>query len=431
MSALRDRLQRLRSGSVSGSIGVLRSGAEPESRSQSGGGAGSETRSELAPGSGSALGPSLAERLQQLDPVRRRATACREPDEQALADGLGAQRIAPGVLLLERRQSLRRRHGRYRAVDCLGTLSALCSEAPSDPGGWAFIDTETSGLAGGTGTWAFTCGVGRIEGDDLLLRQWLLTRLDAERAMLALLMEGLAGVELLISYNGKSFDLPLLLTRFRLAGLRCRLDALSHLDLLHPVRRAFAASWPDCRLATVEQRLLGLLRDGDLPGADAPAAWLDWLRRGDGGRLGAVLHHNRLDLISLLALVPALVRVERDPIAQNADLGALVRHRLRVGDAQGALALLCAARSFLTPRERLLQAALYRRAGEWDQALVLWELLAQDGNVVALEALAKYHEHRSGDLSRALALVGQLPPGQARERRSGRLLRKLQAQQER
>jgi hypothetical protein len=331
------------------------------------------------------------------------------------------------VLLLERRRSLRRRHGRYQAIDCVATLPVLCPTAPSDPAAWAFIDTETSGLAGGTGTWVFTCGIGRIDGDDLVLRQWLLTRLDAEPAMLASLTDGLVGVELLVSYNGKSFDLPLLLTRFRLAGLHSQLDGLAQLDLLHPVRRAFAARWPDCRLATVERRLLGLRRDGDLPGAEAPSAWLDWLRLGDGGRLGAVLRHNRLDLIALVALVPALVRVERDPIAQDADLGALARHRLRCGDAEGALELLCAAGSLLTPRERLMLAALYRRAGDWDQARALWEALASDGDPAALEALAKFHEHHSGDLSRALVLVAQLPPGQARERRSLRLQRKLQA----
>ena len=383
---------------------------------------------DSVPDSASARDLSLAERLQRLDPARRRATTCREPDEQALAEQLGAKIIAPGVLLLERRHSLRLQHGRYRAVDCVGTMPLFCPRAPSDPAGWAFIDTETSGLAGGTGTWAFTCGVGRIDGDDLLLRQWLLTRLDAEPAMLASLAGGLAGVQLLVSYNGKSFDLPLLLTRFTLAGLRCRLDALAHLDLLHPVRRAFAARWPDCRLATVEQRLLGFRRDGDLPGAQAPAAWLDWLRCGNGGRWGAVLRHNRLDLVSLAALVPALARVERDPVAQDADLGALARHRLRCGDASGALALLCSAQPLLVPAERLLLASLFRRRGDWEQARAVWERLATDNEPNALEALAKYHEHRSGDLQQALDLVRRLPPGLARDHRQLRLSRKLKTE---
>jgi len=410
MSALRERLQRLRSGAVPGSAGA---------------GAGARPAPDSVPDSGLAQDLTLAGRLHRADPARRRATTSREPDEQALAEQIGAEIVAPGVLLLERRQSLRRHHGRYRAAECVETLPTLYPRAPSDPAGWAFIDTETSGLAGGTGTWAFTCALGRIDGDDLLLRQWLLTRLDAEPAMLAAFADGLAGVELMVSYNGKSFDLPLLLTRFRLAGLHCRLEALGQLDLLHPVRRAFAARWPDCRLARVEQRLLGFRRAGDLPGAEAPAAWLDWLRRGDGGRLGAVLRHNRLDLISLAALVPALVQVERDPIAHDADLGALARHRIRLGDAPGALALLCSAQPLLVPAERFLLASLYRRRGDWEQARAVWERLAADNEPDALEALAKYHEHRSGDLQQALDLVRRLPPGLARDHRQQRLHRKL------
>ncbi len=376
---------------------------------------------------------SLAERLRRLDPSRRRAASPRAPDEQALADQLGAMIVAPGVLLLERSQPLNRRHGRFRLADCAIAMPKLFADASTDPVTWAFIDTETSGLAGGTGTWAFTCGLGRIDGDRLLLRQWLLTRLDSEPRMLALLADALSDVELLISFNGKSFDLPLLQTRLRLArpemdagrDAASRLAATAHLDLLHPLRRAFASRWPDCRLASAEQRLLGFQRDDDLPGAEAPAAWLDWLRRGDGARLGAVLRHNRLDLVSLLALVPALVAVEHDPLANGADLGALARHRMRRGDACGARALLQAAQPLLMPTERLLLASLCRRAGDWAQALAQWERLAAEHEPTALEALAKYHEHRGGDLRQALALVQRLPSGPARERRELRLCRKL------
>ena len=125
MSALRERLQRLRSGAgpdPGPGLGPGLGSAEvPKS------GEGTRSGSDSVPGAGSALGSSLAERLQRLDPVRRRARTCREPDEQALADELGAEIIAPGVLLLERRQALRHQHGRYRAVDCVGTLPTLCS----------------------------------------------------------------------------------------------------------------------------------------------------------------------------------------------------------------------------------------------------------------------------------------------------------------
>ncbi|HBG95735.1 MAG TPA: hypothetical protein DDY14_10555, partial [Chromatiaceae bacterium] len=212
-----------------------------------------------------APGFSVAERLRRLDPLRHRAANPCTPCEQDVAAELGAEIVAPGVLLLERRHPLRRRHGRFRAADAPASMPALFPSPSTGAAGWAFIDTETSGLAGGTGTWAFVCGIGRFAGDDLLLRQWLLTRLDAEPVLLSLFADCLNGVDLLISYNGKSFDLPLLMTRFRLAGLHCPLEPLSHLDLLHPVRRAFATRWPNCRLASVEQRLLGVQRGDDLP----------------------------------------------------------------------------------------------------------------------------------------------------------------------
>ena len=369
----------------------------------------------------------LAARLRRLAPLRTGMPARGEPDEHALADRLGAEIIAPGVLVLTRSRPLAERHGRFRPADAAARLPALLPEAIADPGGWAVLDTETSGLAGGTGTWAFVCGLARFEDDCLWLRQYLLTRLDAESVFLARLAAELAEATLLLSYNGKSFDLPLLATRFRLCGIAWDGERIAHLDLLHPLRRAFARRWPDCRLGSVETHLLGVRRGGDLPGAEAPAAWLDWLRRGDGGRLGAVLRHNRVDLVSVAALVPALAAVQRAPGAYGADTGAVARHWLGRGDATRALALLDQARATLDPSERLLLASLYRRRGEWSQARELWQRLAADGEPAAIEALAKYHEYRDVDLTYALALAQQLPAGPAQQRRCLRLQRKLRA----
>jgi hypothetical protein len=362
-------------------------------------------------------------------------------DDEALAERLGAEITVPGVLRLERRWPLGLRYGRFRPGDGRAALPLLAagngagSEAEASagrsaselaPSEWGFIDTETSGLAGGTGTWVFNCGIGRLDDGALRLRQWLLTRLDAEPEFLRQLADELADVALLVSYNGKSFDLPLLQARYRLAGLDApSLGRRGHLDLLHPVRRAFATRWPDCRLATAERRLLGIEREDDLPGAEAPAAWLDWLHRADGRRLGAVLRHNRLDLVALAALVPALARVEGDPVSHGADVGALARLRLRLGDRAGAERLLASAGSSLGEAERLLLASLHRRRGDWQRALTIWEGLAAAGSVPALEALAKYHEHRAGEPGEALRLTQRLPAGPERERRSRRLQRRL------
>ncbi len=376
--------------------------------------------------------PSLAERLARL---RLGTGPQRSPGSEAVAAGaplplaLDGSWVAPGVLLVERRIPLSQRHGTVRleaGLAALGDLAVRVLGRAGDPSRWCLLDTETSGLAGGTGTWVFACGLGRPQGDELVLRQYLLARLDSEPAFLAALTAALEGCHLLVSYNGKSFDLPLLATRFRLGGLSPSLGEGPHLDLLHPLRRAFAKVWPDCRLATAENRLLELRRQGDLPGAEAPQAWLDWLRRGETAGLAGVLEHNRLDLLSLAALPAPLVLTLADPARTGADpLAVAGWHRDR-GDPDQARAILEANRAALPAPAGLLELARYRlRSGDWSGARDLLEPLAEVGNPEALTALAKLCEHGLGDLSQALALARRLPPGQERERRCRRLEARL------
>ncbi|WP_295622418.1 ribonuclease H-like domain-containing protein, partial [uncultured Lamprocystis sp.] len=290
--------------------------------------------------------------------------------------------------------------------------------------GWLCLDTETSGLAGGTGTWAFLTGLLRADGREWLLRQYLLTRLDAEPVYLDLLAAELTRPAALLTYNGRAFDAPLLATRFRLANRTDPLAGLPHLDLLGPTRRAFARRWPDCRLVTAESRLLGFQRSGDLPGAAAPAAWLGWLRRGETAPLAAVLRHNRDDLLSLAGLLPALAGVYRDPAAHGADCRTVAAAWQRRDPAR-ALRILAANRQDLDAAGLHDLARLYRRGGDWVQASGIWEALAARGDATARAALARYCEHHRGDLTRALALAESLPPGPERERRQARLRVKL------
>jgi len=414
MASLHDRLRRLRA-----STGAMPAPEQPPA----------------ADGGQAPPPPTLAERIRRLSPGRADVRVQREPDPAALADSLGAEITAPGVLRLERARPLAQRHGRLQPARCVEALAGLAAPAGDDPlpdpAGWTFLDTETSGLAGGTGTWAFVCGLARIAGDRLVIRQYLLTRLDAEADFIEQVARELTEATLLISYNGKTFDLPLLATRLRLAAPHRLADALPadrpHLDLLHPVRRAFASRWPDCRLTTCEQRLLGLIRTDDLPGAEAPAAWLDWLRHGDGRRLGPVLRHNRIDLVSLAALVPALAAVQQDPAGHEADVAAIARHLVRGGRWERAREVLAAVGADLDDEAGLLLAALHRRRGDWSAAVAIWQRLADRDRTQAIEQLAKYHEHVSGDLAAALAHAGRLPATPERERRRARLLEKLAA----
>jgi uncharacterized protein len=107
----------------------------------------------------------------------------------------------------------------------------------------------------------------------------------------------------LVSYNGKSYDAPLLATRYRLAQMRNPLLGLTHVDLLYPTRRRYRGRWENCRLATIERHVVGVVREDDLPGSEAPAAWRRYLRGGDAHDLRRVVEHNRQDVVSMAALL--------------------------------------------------------------------------------------------------------------------------------
>lgn len=170
-----------------------------------------------------------------------------------------------------------------------------------------FFDTETTGLAGGTGTRAFMIGIAQWRSTGPLIglhiRQWLITTLSAERDLLIAFADALRDDTLLASYNGKSYDAPLLATRFRLARMHNPLAGLDHIDLLYPTRRRYKGRWDNCRLATIERQVLGIVREDDLPGSEAPAAWLGYLRGGSARNLRRVADHNRQDLVSLGGLL--------------------------------------------------------------------------------------------------------------------------------
>lgn len=165
------------------------------------------------------------------------------------------------------------------------------------------FDTETTGLAGGTGTRAFMIGAADWVGDRFRIRQLTITSMCAEASMLRTFASWLDSETVLVSYNGKCYDAPLLATRYRLARQANPLAGLRHLDLLHPVRRRWKGVWENCRLGTVERQLLGVVREDDLPGSEAPAAWLAYLRGGSAANLRRVADHNAQDLRSLAGVL--------------------------------------------------------------------------------------------------------------------------------
>ena len=363
-------------------------------------------------------GDDLIQRLSRMQHARRHMPPRREPvDDAMLARHVGGRVLADGLLLVERQSPLP--HAGLR--DLQRCLTGLPESRRLSAPDWVFIDTETTGLAGGTGTVAFMLGLARVEGEVLTVRQYLLSRFAGERVMLEHALDWLGEDTGLVSYNGKTFDLPLLKTRTRLAGLAPAAWERPHLDLLYGVRRCFERHWPDCRLATAERRLLGVERRDDLPGSEAPAAWLACLQRGDASRLPGVLDHNRQDLRSLAGLLPVLAGVQRAESDQRGDPGRIARAWLRQGDTSQARRLLELALGQLNRPERLLLADLRYRAGDRASALDLLDSLAEEGSPEALEQLAKHHEHITRDLPRAMHYAQALPSSGSREHRLARL----------
>lgn len=232
----------------------------------------------------------LADNLRALLGVRQRAQhPVRRTVEPAALPG---RTIAPGLQLSESIES-------WPPMPAAFDASFARIAETIDPKRLLLFDTETTGLAGGTGTRAFMIGVADWHDGHFRERQLLITTLAGEAAMLDCFASWLRPDSVLVSYNGKSYDAPLLKTRFRLLQRTCPLADMAHIDLLHPVRRRWRGVWENCRLATAERELLRVVREDDLPGAEAPAAWLGSLRGGPAAPLHRVARHNSQDLRSL------------------------------------------------------------------------------------------------------------------------------------
>lgn len=198
------------------------------------------------------------------------------------------------------------------------SLSLAFAKRPDDaldPRRLMFFDTETTGLAGGTGTRAFMIGAAdwhrdAVHGDGLRIRQLTIATLAAEPAMLRAFAQWLTPDTVLSSYNGRCYDAPLLNTRYRLARIANPLAGLDHVDLLFPTRRLYRGVWENCKLATIERELLRIVREDDLPGSQAPAAWLHYLRGGSSALLRRVAAHNHQDVVTLAQLMLKLVEAQ-------------------------------------------------------------------------------------------------------------------------
>ena len=353
-------------------------------------------------------------------------------------------------VVVEREYAPDHRHGRLRVGDCAGYvqhgargLSILAAAAlPAAPrdglppvsatdGEIVFLDIETTGLTGGAGTYAFLVGCGWFHDGAFRVQQFFMVGHALERALLVVVRDRLESCGPLVTYNGKTFDVPLLETRFLYNRQRAPFDERVHLDMLHPARRLWRGARPAislpgaqsdrCTLSVLERGLFAMQRTADVPGFEIPGRYFTFLRSGDARPLQPVLEHNRLDLVALAALTARISALLADLHPTSSEpreclgLGRLLERAGRSDEAElhYRRAADLAAASWHAGDDEVRVAALHalalrcRRSGRYPDAAAAWEAITGARRCPpalmreALEALAIHHEHRSRDLRQA------------------------------
>ena len=413
------------------------------------------------------------------------------PDISRAAEALGGRAVENAygaVLTVDRRYEADRWHGAeqigncelddfepLRALDARFGAAWRTSEDPSpEPRALSplFFDLETTGLNGGAGTVAFLVGCAWFDCGALQVRQFVLTSLAAERALLDALRAQLEAAPFVASYNGRTFDAPLMDVRWAFHRLPSPFETKPHFDMLPPARRLWkhrgerpsgalerfreaegggrpVDARSGCSLMAFERQLLGFRRVGDVPGFEIPSRYFHFLRTGDASGLESVLEHNRLDLVSLAVLTARAARLVRGGHEACADareslaLGRIYEQTGRVADARACYERAAEAGDRATRADALSRLAIsLRKERRYDDAAAVWRRLL-DGRPpraksllplerLAVEALAVHHEHREKDLELAKKFAEALNDENGDEhirRRLHRLERKMSGRQ--
>ena len=276
----------------------------------------------------------------------------------------------------------------------------------------AFLDTETSGLAGGTGTYAFMVGAGRFVDGEFQLAQFFLRDPSEERALLEGLADFLAPCAALVTFNGKAFDAPLLRTRYALNQIPSPFGDFAHLDLLPLARRLWRDRLPSRALKYLEESILSAPRTSEeVPGYEIPWLYFDYLRTRDATPLKGVFYHNAMDVVAMAALLNHMNEMLADPFAGRVEHGldfvALAKLFEDLGHGEDAARLYerglesdLGEVDFGTAVRRL--AILQKRRGDMGEAVRWWQQAAEQGHIYAYIELAKYYEHTQRDAAEAL-----------------------------
>ena len=277
---------------------------------------------------------------------------------------------------------------------------------------FAFLDTETSGLSGGTGTYAFLVGAARFIDDQFVLQQFFMRDPAEEPALLEGLAKFLAPCESLVTFNGKAFDAPLLSTRYRMHQIPIPYQGYSHLDLLPLARRLWRDRLESRALKYLEEHVLGLKRSSEeVPGFEIPWLYFDYLRTGDARPLGGVFYHNAMDVVAMAALLAHMNDMIQNPyngkVQHGLDFVALGKLFEDIGHWDEAARLFerglesdLAESDFGVAVKRL--SILQKKRGDMNEAVRLWETAAKQGHLYAFIELAKHYEHKERDVKSAI-----------------------------
>ncbi|HEV2357742.1 MAG TPA: ribonuclease H-like domain-containing protein, partial [bacterium] len=292
-------------------------------------------------------------------------------------------------------------------VDLGASLEWVAADHAGTATGMVWLDTETTGLAAGTGTYAFLIGLAYLDGEALVTEQFLLRRLRSEARLLAAVAERLAGRPHLVTFNGQRFDWPILESRFILSRQQPAVPAV-HTDLITPARRLWHRVLGTHRLSTLEAEVIGAPRDGDVPGWLIPGIYVEYLRSGDRASLDPVVAHNRADLLAMVALHGEVVRTLRDPERSRVPFdwegaGVLLVRRGEHPRAAACLERAVDAAADPADRWRALQrlARAYRLLGDETRRHARWEAEA-----AAWPAPDRYRMHVLEEAGKARARAG-------------------------
>ena len=281
-----------------------------------------------------------------------------------------------------------------------------------------FLDTETTGLSGGTGTFAFMVGLGFFQGDGFSILQFFMRDYSEEKASLSLINELLESFQFLVTFNGKLYDIPLLETRFILCRMKTKIREIPNFDLLYPSRKIWKGAYDNCRLVTLESQLLGMERGDDVPSEWIPQLYFEYVQTGDARKISPVFYHNQMDILTMVALAGRIHLVYHDPQVARPRRGVehLALGRLFWEHGCPEKAIHCLEIALKRCDEELTWSVMrwlsmaFKKTGQGERALSIWEEMLTwpyREDVTPYIELAKYHEHRRKDFEKAMAYVDQ------------------------